>query len=121
MMNETHKLSDELVACRTQVGVMLHQCVQSADCPDEMTADGQPGMPLVALGHQEMLELIAWYCREEATPNGDLIAFALQLVVAGAIKERTATVALRALMARSAAEAVDAALTGWVMPHEEYE
>jgi hypothetical protein len=65
--------------------------------------------------------LIAWYCREEATPNGDLIAFALQLVVAGAIKERTATVALRALMARSAAEAVDAALTGWVMPElEEY-
>lgn len=120
-MNETHKLSDELVACRTQVGVMLHQCVQSADRPDEVTADGQAGMPLVALDHQEMLELIGWYCREEATPNGDLIAFAIQLVKTGAIKECTAVVALRALMARSAAEAVDAALMGWVMPElEEY-
>lgn len=121
-MNETHKLSDELVACQVRGGVMLHQCAGSAGvAADGQAADDQPGMPLVALSHREMLELIAWYCREEATLNGDLIAFAIQLVKDGAIKDCTAVVALRALMARSAAEAVDAALMGWVMPHEEYE
>jgi len=103
-----YQLSNELVATQMHNGgVALAQCRRVLK---QDTVEIESGMILAILTDEELTRLIAWWYEQrqvEAGPADDLVVLIVELAANRQIQKSTAVIALRALMDKAAAAALE--------------